>query len=291
MQFKKWLLGLLICFGISNVYADQTQSIENFTKNHSETDAEKAGFEWSVDVDMVSHYLFRAAYCGGLSFQPSVTLSYGGLYANAWTNVGATDWTFSEYNYEFDLAFGFSRWGFDLSLMLNHYQKGYGLFDGKQTAEKINSEVGNTAELCLEYTFPKIPLSLFWGTYIYGADGYSRSKKGPEPEDDDDVKRAYSTFIQVGYEFELPQEIALETKVAITPWKSFYTNYEGNFACAYIGLLLSRTWELNDHVSLRPNLEVCLNPYKVDKYNVVREIENRADQRFHCVVGLSLSIY
>ena len=248
------MLGLLICFGISNVYADQTQSIENFTKNHSETDSEKAGFEWSVDVDMVSHYLFRAAYCGGLSFQPSVTLSYGGLYANAWTNVGATDWTFSEYNYEFDLA-------------------------------------GNTAELCLEYTFPKIPLSLFWGTYIYGADGYSRSKKGPEPEDDDDVKRAYSTFIQVGYEFELPQEIALETKVAITPWKSFYTNYEGNFACAYIGLLLSRTWELNDHVSLRPNLEVCLNPYKVDKYNVVREIENRADQRFHCVVGLSLSIY
>ena len=40
------------------------------------------------------------------------------------------------------------------------------------------------------------------------------------------AKRAYSTYIQVGYDIFLPLDIVLGLKVGFTPWKGMYTNYE-----------------------------------------------------------------
>lgn len=280
-------IGIVICLSLLysvSAFSQEEEVVSSPQKEH-------LGFQWEVELDAFSHYLFRGQYCGGLSFQPSVTLSYEGVYVNVWYNAGATDWTFKEYNNELDLTFGFARWGLDVYLHFVNTYDGYKIFDMSHSAEKVNSGCGNTADIDISYTISeKIPLTILWSTNFFATDGYSRMHHGHAPaEDDADVKRAFSSLIQIGYSFSLPHELVLDARVDITPWKSCYTNYEGNFACTYVGATLSRSWQLQDHCTITPQMELCLNPYKVNKYNLVREIGNRSDQRFNLAIGVGIT--
>ena len=68
-------------------------------------------FSWSASALLTSNYIWRGLYVGGPSVQLDATVSYAGVFANVWWNIGASDWTFRSLNPEVDVAIGFSRWG------------------------------------------------------------------------------------------------------------------------------------------------------------------------------------
>ena len=55
-------------------------------------------FAYEAGAELVSAYLWRGQYNGGLSFQPDVEIGYDGehtsLRVGAWASLGATDWKF-----------------------------------------------------------------------------------------------------------------------------------------------------------------------------------------------------
>ena len=84
----------------------------------------RIGLTCSADANLVANYIWRGQYVGGLSLQASARVNYEGLFADMWWNIGATDWVFSGFNPEVDIAVGFDRWGLQLYWLHMHY------FDG-----------------------------------------------------------------------------------------------------------------------------------------------------------------
>ena len=79
--------------------------------------AKESLFDWSASATLTSNYIWRGLYCGGPSLQLDATVSYAGVFANLWWNVGATDWAFSGFNPEVDVCIGFSRWGLNVNYL------------------------------------------------------------------------------------------------------------------------------------------------------------------------------
>ena len=128
----------------------------------------------------------------------------------------------------------------------------------------------------------KVPLSIDWYTTIYGADCYL--------DEEGNWKRAWSTYIQVGYTFSLPLGIDLQTNIGFTPWLGMYSGYEEvwknakTVAINNIHLRAERYFELKD-IELGLWAECMLNCYGLDKTNLTTALENKFDQRLNWGIG------
>ena len=66
----------------------------------AEESSPKARFTYEAGAEVVSSYIWRGLYNGGLSLQPSVSVGFVSLAdkvqfdVNVWGNVGASDWVF-----------------------------------------------------------------------------------------------------------------------------------------------------------------------------------------------------
>ena len=264
-------------------------------------------FSWSASATMTSNYIWRGLYCGGPSLQLDATVDYAGFYANMWWNVGATDWTFSEFNPEVDLQIGFSRWGLNINYLhcfyFDTYQDGTPsrFFDFKNHPRGGG---GTTGEWRVSYRVSdQIPLSILVACRTFSRDGYYASAvekdgypMGVAPGDDVYVylKRAYSTYIELGYDFALGQDWQLDARVGVTPAKSLYTGFEGDFAVTLVGLKLHKTWAMGSKVEgLKPVVKafahVMLQPWQVTKDNLIRPIAEAGDQKLNMAVGCSIA--
>lgn len=249
------------------------------------------GFTWTAEASMQGNYLWRGMYTGGLSFQADASLGYGGLSAGMWWNLGATDWSFRTpgpiagctFNPEVDVYLKFSRWGVTLTLIEMYYFDRYK--DGRMSkffdyANHGPKEGGVTTEIRLGYRVSdRIPLSILWCTRFSGRDGYFA---------DGVLKRAYSSYIELGYDFHLPQDVILATRLGMTPWKSMYTSFRGQFAVVCIDVKAMRTWELNPHVDLTVLGEVMLNPWGINRENVWCSLSNSAEQRLNLNAAVAI---
>lgn len=246
-------------------------------------------FSWSASATMTSNYIWRGLYCGGPSVQLDATVDYAGFYANMWWNVGATDWTFSAFNPEVDLQIGFSRWGLNINYLYCYYFDTYPdgtpsrFFDFKNHPRGGG---GTTGEWRVSYRVSdKIPLSCLVALRTFGRDGYWENGA---------LKRAYSTYIELGYDFALGQDWQLDARVGVTPAKSLYTGFEGDFAVTLVGLKLHKTWAVGSKVEgLKPVVKafahVMLQPWQVTKDNLIRPIAEAGDQKMNMAVGCSVA--
>ena len=243
------------------------------------------GFTWSASATLTSNYIWRGLYVGGLSLQADATIGYGGLFANMWWNVGATNWAFTALNPEVDIAIGFSRWGFQLYYIHMYYFDYYAdgtrshFFDMHNYAPGGG---GTTGEWRMAYRVSnRLPLSILVALRTFGRDGYLLS--------DGTLKRAYSTYIELGYDFNLPHEWTLLARLGITPNKSLYTGYEGNFAVNMISLKLQKQWTMNGY-AIQAFAHTMLNTYNVNARNLIRPIEDAGNQKLNLAVGCSIAI-
>ena len=242
------------------------------------------GFTWDADAFIHTNYLWRGIYVGGLCLQAEATVGYGGAFFNTWWNIGPTSWNFDALCPEVDTSIGFARWGFKVLFMHMYYFDTYSdgtasrFFDFSDPKDGVG---GVTTEFRIGYKVSsKLPLSILWCTRFWGRDGYF-DEKGER-------HRAYSTYIELGYDFRLPWELILEARLGMTPWKSFYTGFKGDFAVVNIGLTLHRSWKLTDYCSLRAIGQLMLNPWHIDKDNVQWHPKTPWDQRLNASVGVGV---
>ena len=249
---------------------------------------EELGLTFEVGADWVSSYLWRGQNVGGMAIQPMVSLDWKGLYVSGWANIGADNWSFEELNPELDITIGYDNFGLAVDLTHMYYFGGDPYF-GKGGFKAQEQTTGSTMEvhagLHLGDLIEKVPLYLDWYTTIYGDDCYQ--------DENGEWKRAWSTYIEVGYDFELPLGMILGARVGIVPWLSSYSNYQEvwknaqTVAINNVNLRLDREFELK-HVFLGVWGEMMLNCYGLDKTNLTTTLENKGDQRLNWRIGASL---
>lgn len=278
-----WLLG-------AEIANEEKQIVENSNK-----------LEWSAGATMTSNYIWRGLYCGGPSLQVDATIGYAGFFANMWWNVGATDWTFSAFNPELDLMIGFSRWGLNINYLYCFYFDHYP--DGTPTrffdfSNHPRGGGGTTGEWRISYRVSdKIPLSCLVAFRTFGRDGYyedaslqfSERTMGYSLEEKGELKRAYSTYIELGYDFDLTQDWLLAARVGVTPAKSLYTRFQGDFAVTMLQLKLTKTWTL-DYGAMTAFANLMLQPWQVTRDNLIRPIDEAGNQKLNLAVGCSYGI-
>lgn len=292
-MIKKLIVLALTLFCVSavshNVYAD---------------DNDGRGISLEVGADLVSSYLWRGYNLGGLSIQPSVTFDWRGLYLSGWANIGADNWKFEELNPELDITIGYENYGFALDLTHLYYFGGDRYFKGLENANNWyvdeNGEAspsGTSMELHAgidigEWT-EKVPLTLDWYTTVLGfdpvmdADGYLiKNESG-------NYKRAYSTYIQVGYNFNLPLDIVLGLKVGFTPWKGYYSDYQevwksgSTVGINNLQLRAEREFELR-HIYLNVWGEAMFNCYGANKNNIINTVGEADTQKLNACIGCGI---
>ena len=263
-------------------------------------------FSWSASALVTSNYIWRGLYVGGPSVQLDATVSYAGLFANVWWNIGARDWTFSSLNPEVDVAIGFSRWGLSVYYLHCFYFDRYA--DGTMSRFfdfRNNTQGGTTGEWRVIYNRPVYTNKRGWTTSVNGLcavrtfsrDGYYAEAKGEEV-----WKRAYSTYIEVGVDQTWGQDWSLAARLGITPAKSIYTFYKGDFAVALVGLKLNKGWVLGERREAKGDeamrragrldafVHVMLQPWQVNKDNLILPISEAGGQKLNVAVGLRWSI-
>ena len=258
---------------------------------------EHIGFTWSANATLTSNYIWRGLYIGGPSVQLDATVGYGGFYANMWWNLGATSWAFTGFNPEVDLMIGFSRWGLNINYLHCFYFDKYA--DGSASrffdfSNHPRGGGGTSGEWRISYRVSdRLPLSVLVACRTFSRDGYyenaSLELEENSIETQGELKRAYSTYIELGYDFDLGQDWLLAARVGVTPWKSLYTRYQGDFAVTLVGLKLSKSWTLS-HGTMSAFAHTMLQPWQVTKDNLIKPITEAGDQKLHLAVGCSVSL-
>ena len=302
MNIKKLLyVCVLAACILKPVVALANDKTELSESNLASNAKQESGFTWSASAVVTSNYIWRGLYCGGPSLQLDATVGYAGLYANMWWNVGATDWAFTGFNPEVDVTIGFSRWGLNVNYIHCFYFDKYP--DGTPSRffdfnNHPRGGGGTTGEWRISYRVSdKIPLSCLVAFRTFGRDGYYVDVNDGAYVPFGDVtnladvtlKRAYSTYIELGYDFDLTQDWMLAARVGMTPAKSLYTSFQGNFAVTLVGLKLTKSWAL-DYGRLNAFANVMLQPWQVNKDNLIRPINEAGNQKLNMSVGLGWSI-
>ena len=251
--------------------------------------AEKQEFDWSVSATTTSNYIWRGLYCGGLSLQADAQVSYYGFFANMWWNVGASDWAFTDFLPEVDVSIGFSRWGLSIYYIHMYYFDSYE--DGRRSKffdmkNKAPGGGGTTGEWRVAYRVSdSFPLSVLVGCRTFGRDGYY--------DQNGTLKRAYSSYIELGYDVLLKENWALLLRLGMTPAKSLYTGFQGDFAVHHIGAKLTKSWKLGPNAQ-SPDLttfaHVMFNPWNVNKDNLILSVVDAADQKLNLAVGCTVAL-
>ena len=282
----------IICLTASVLFslrAEELDSLKVLDKNPLEKNG--SAFSWSANALIASNYIWRGLYVGGPSIQLDATVSYAGVFANVWWNVGTTDWTFTGLNPEVDVAIGFSRWGLSVYYLHCFYFDRYA--DGTMSRFfdfRNNVQGGTTGEWRVIYARPVYTNGQGWQTSVsglcafrtFGRDGYYDDATG-------ELKRAYSTYIEVGVDQIFGQGWSLAARLGITPAKSIYTLYQGDFAVSLVGLKLIKQWQLS-HGSLSAFAHVMLQPWHVTKDNLILPIEQAGSQKLNIAIGCSYGI-
>lgn len=234
----------------------------------------EVSFAYDAGADIVGAYLWRGQYLGGLSFQPNLAVGYDGekssLRIGAWGNVGASDYMFrkdagdgtgfTRFVPEVDIVGQFSVLG--LSVGFNHYYycDGSNFFSWKNADlfdENGEVKTTTTTEVWAGYNFGyffgnKAGAYINWYTTVAGGDfNYDEAT--------DTYKRAYSSYMEVGYEMCFENVgITLGAQVGMSPWKSeMYGNEK--FAVVNVSAKINKEWEL-DKVTIDLYAQGSINP-------------------------------
>ena len=261
----------------------------------SYAEEKESNFSFEVGADVVSNYLWRGQNLGGLSIQPSVTLGWKGIYISGWGNIGADNWKFNYLNPELDVTIGYDNYGLKLDLTHLYYFYGDKYFKGLGDANNEYSEstmevhagidVGEWASI--------VPLTVDWYTTVLGYDPVLDENGNIVLNENGNAKRAYSTYIELGYDITLPLEIVLGIKVGFTPWKGMFTDYAEvwkngqTVGINNIQLRAEREFELGG-IYLNVWGEAMFNCYGVNKDNIIKTFGEASSQKLNACIGVGV---
>ena len=267
----------------------------SFQSFAEEIEENESAFFYEVGADLVSSYLWRGQNLGGLSLQPSVTLGWNGLYLCTWANIGADNWKFQKLNPELDITIGYDNYGVQLDLTHLYYFYGDKYFKGLGDAnnEYSSSTMELHAGINIGEWVEKVPLSIDWYTTVLGYDPIFNNQGEIEVNENGNATRAYSTYIQVGYDITLPLDIILGIKVGFTPWRGMYSDYEEvwkngqTIGINNIQLRAEREFELKG-ICLNVWGEAMFNCYGVTKDNIIKTFGEASSQKLNACIGVGV---
>lgn len=258
------------------------------------------GFEWTVGADVTTTYLWRGLNLGGLALQPDVMIGYGGLKLEGWANISPKDYTFKEFNPELDVTLSYSIYGLTVGATHYYYFDGTRYFDYR-TPSLADYQAGNYAtnqtEVFAKFELgelvEKVPLNILWATTVGGDDWMELYEDDSDPDKLTGIKRAYSSYLEVSFDANLPLGFTLTPAVGMTPWSGQYTFYEDRgFSVNNVSLKLNWELELGDHFALDVYAMGMLNTCGIDKTNIVPEVKNSYyNQRLNGCIGLGFWFY
>lgn len=222
-------------------------------------------FSYTAGAELVSAYLWRGQYNGGLSFQPDLEVGYEGehtsLSVGAWGSIGATDWKFQKgleqtedgnpntyFMPELDVMATFTFYGVQVGL--THYQ--YFVPEAKDNFQ---------TEVTLGYNFDDllgVPLHISWNTIVAG-DDFTVDDEGEYTD-----QHAFSSYLEIGYDHTFGETgLTLGGAIGMSPWTSDFYRNEG-FQVVNLSLRLEKEWEFDvcslnlfAQGSLNPSLDEC----------------------------------
>ncbi|MDR1644515.1 MAG: hypothetical protein LBS05_01630 [Tannerellaceae bacterium] len=215
------------------------------------TAQEDTKLEVSAGADLVSSYVWRGIYQTGVSLQPALTLSYGGLSLGVW---GSTDFSTADQAYipkEFDVTLGYEAGGFSIGVT-DYWWAGETAPYGEYTASHfIEGSIG--------YGFGEaFPLSLSWSTML-GLDG-DKNANG---------KQQYSTFASAGYDFKV-KDVALTASIGVSPWTGIYHKADTKgFVLSTLSLKATKEIKITDSFSLPVFVETIVAPNQDNAFLVI----------------------
>jgi len=195
--------------------------------------------EASVGADLVSGYIWRGQDFGGVSIQPSISVSYKGLSLSAWGSVGFN----GEDAKELDLTLAYETGNFSISVtdfwcMPSDEDVKYFKYGAHSTAHVFEAQIG--------YDFGIFAFN--WFTNIAGADGVNK-----------DGDRAYSSYVSLTAPFNLGG-LEWEAEIGATPWATDYYENTNGFAVCDISLGTSKEIKITESYSLPVYAEATFNP-------------------------------
>ena len=226
-------------------------------------------FAYEAGAELVSAYIWRGQYNGGLSFQPEGLVGFDAndgaiqFRAGVWATVGASDWKFQkglnsldpDYNPntyfvpEVDFIASISAYGASLGYNAYYY---------------CNDGSDHTSELWVGYNFGHF-FGEYAGAYV---NWYTTVGGGGDLKAETDPAKilagltecqAYSTYIELGYDYTFEDlGLTIGAQVGLSPWESpIYGN--DKFACTNVSLKIDKEWEF-DKCSLNFFASGSINP-------------------------------
>lgn len=240
-------------------------------------------FAYEAGAEIVSSYIWRGQYNGGLSLQPEALIGFNAsdekvqFRIGAWGSVGASDWKFRKglpnpdandmnpntyFVPEVDLEASLQLWGLTLGATHYYYFGGSPFFSG------LEDDGGSQTEVQIGYhfgTLTKAGLYFNWYSMVAGNDCYYVTDANTG---DEVARRAWSSYFEIGYDHTFESiDLTIGAVVGMTPWKSLYTDYEGGFAVNNIALRIGKTWNINDVCDIELFGLGSVNTYGINKNN------------------------
>ena len=221
-------------------------------------------FAYEAGAEVVSSYIWRGIYNGGLSFQPEGLVGFDAndgaisFRAGAWASIGASDWKFKKglplnpddsnpntyFMPEVDFIASLSLYGANLGFNEYYYCDDFST---------------HNSEIWAGYNFDHffgVGAYLNWYTIVAGADINETTGK-----------QAYSSYLELGYDYTFEDlGLTLGAQIGMSPWESpLYGN--DKFAVVNLSLKIDKEFDLGV-CTLNVFATGSLNPDGLDKTNV-----------------------
>ena len=227
-----------------------------------EESAKQVEFQYEAGADIVSAYLWRGQYNGGLSFQPEALVGFDALdgaiefRGGLWASVGASDW---QWKADKGDGTGYTMFMPEVDFILSC--KAYGASVGFNEYYYCDDFSSATSEVWFGYNFDYFfgqNAYINWYTMVAGAD--------MNEQEDGSEKRAWSSYLELGYDYTFEdQGITLGAQLGMSPWASdLYGNEK--FAVTNISLKINKEWE-TDVCTVDLYAQGSLNPDGVNAQN------------------------
>jgi hypothetical protein len=243
--------------------------IGGFSQNedeHAKEESSSSSPRIDLGADFVSRYIWRGKdYGNSPSIQPNVSFSAAGFKIGAWGCYGISEYKtkindstiidmghyaetdfFVSYTYKW-VTLGVTDYFFPNPLIPNN---------GNKYFNYNNRTTGHTFEVCLSFNgTDKVPLQIFAGTFIYGADK-GKDSTGVYGTGD---KNNFSTYFEVSYLFTI-KKVGVDMKpfIAGIPFGSVW--YGEKAGIVNLGFTATKPIKITKGFTLPVYTSVITNP-------------------------------
>lgn len=240
-------------------------------------------FAYEAGAEVVSAYIWRGQYNGGLSLQPEALVGLNALdgavefRAGVWGNIGASDWMFKKdqgdgtgytmFMPELDVLLSATAYGASVGFNHYYYCDGSNFFSWDGVNGNVLNGNTSTTEFWFGYNFDHffgVGAYINWYTTIAGSDYLA-----PTLTDISNgllAHKAYSSYIELGYDYTFEDlGLTLGGQLGISPWESTLYGNTG-FAVVNMQVKVNKEWEF-DAFTLDVFAQGNLNPDGINKYN------------------------